>query len=178
VHKKINVNTLAPGFFVPVLVIISLLFFYSQAGSDSQKASNSKVSTSTTNAKTYAVDTSVPGTAVSESSKQLVVHYFMSTYRCPSCIYIEKTTKAVVENVFTTQVKSGRVIFKAINIDEPVNKHYDKDYKLYAQSVILSDVKDGKELRWLNLDKIWKLLNNDKAFQEYIAKEINSYLGE
>ena len=61
---------------------------------------------------------------------------------------------------------------------QPENKHYDKDYKLYAQSVILSDVKDGKELRWLNLDKIWKLLNNDKAFQEYIAKEITGYLGE
>jgi thiol-disulfide isomerase/thioredoxin len=177
-HKKSDVKVHSLGSFLPVFVIIATLFFCSQAGTESLKTSNSKVSSSTTNAKPSTVDTSVPDTAVSENSKQLVVYYFMSTYRCPSCIYIEKTTKAVVENVFASQVKTGRVIFKVINIDEPANKHYDKDYKLYAQSVILSDVKDGKELRWLNLDKIWKLLNNDKEFQEYIAKEINSYLGE
>lgn len=176
--KKCDIKILTHRLFLPVSVIISMLFFCSQAGPDSQKVANTKVSTSASNIKTSAVDTSLAGTAVSENSKQLVVYYFMSTYRCPSCIYIEKTTKSVVENVFATQLKNGRVIFKAINIDEPANKHYDKDYKLYAQSVILSDVKNGKELRWLNLDKIWKLLNNDKAFQEYIAKEINSYLGE
>lgn len=108
----------------------------------------------------------------------LVVYYFMSTYRCPSCIYIEKTTETVVNTVFAEQVKSGRVAFKVINIDEPGNKHYDTDYKLYAQSVILSDVKEGKELRWTNLDKVWKLLNNDTEFKAYVTKEIKTYLGE
>jgi hypothetical protein len=171
--NKINVRVLSSRSFLPVLVIVSTLFFCSQAGPEGQKASNSNVSTSTANAK---VDTTSQTTATSTNNNQLVVYYFMSTYRCPSCIYIEKTTKAVVENVFSSQVKSGRVVFKAINIDEPDNKHYDKDYKLYAQSVILSDVKDGKELRWANLDKVWKLLNNDKAFQDYIAKEISGYL--
>lgn len=178
--KKIDIKILSTRFFLPVSVIITTLFFCSQVGPDSKKASNIKASTSTsvTSAKTAAVDTNSSGTASSENSHQLVVYYFMSTYRCPSCIYIERTTKTVVENTFASQVKSGRMIFKAINIDQPENKHYDKDYKLYAQSVILSDVKDGKELRWINLDKVWKLLNNDKAFQEYIIKEINSYLGE
>ena len=52
-----------------------------------------------------------------KANHQLIVYYFMSTYRCPSCIYIEKTTKAVVENVFASQVKNGRMIFKAINVD-------------------------------------------------------------
>jgi hypothetical protein len=174
--KKNDIRVFSYRFFLPVSVIITMLFFCSQAGPDSQKAANTKTSTSATNAKTVAVDTNTSGTALSENSHQLVVYYFMSTYRCPSCIYIEKTTKSVVESVFASQVETGRMIFKAINIDTPENKHYDKDYKLYAQSVILSDVKDGKELRWLNLDKIWKLLNDDKAFQEYIIKEIKGYL--
>jgi hypothetical protein len=176
--KKNDIKILSHRFFLPVSVIITTLFFCSQAGPDTQKTSNTKASSSVTSVKPAAIDTNSSTTASSENSHQLVVYYFMSTYRCPSCIYIEKTTKTVVEGVFASQVKSGRMIFKAINIDTPENKHYDKDYKLYAQSVILSDVKDGKELRWLNLDKIWKLLNNDKAFQEYIVKEINGYLGE
>jgi hypothetical protein len=111
-------------------------------------------------------------------SKQLIVYYFMSTYRCPSCIYIEKTTESVVNSVFSKYVESGRMVFKTINTDEPVNRHYDTDYKLYAQSVILSEVQNGKEIRWTNLDKVWKLLNNNKEFEGYIAREIKAYLGE
>jgi thiol-disulfide isomerase/thioredoxin len=110
--------------------------------------------------------------------KQLIVYYFMSTYRCPSCIYIEKTTESVVNSVFSNYVKNGRMVFKTINTDEPGNRHYDTDYKLYAQSVILSDIQNGKEVRWTNLDKVWKLLNNDKEFEAYITREIKTYLGE
>lgn len=113
-----------------------------------------------------------------KDGKQLIVYYFMSTYRCPSCIYIEKTTESVVNSVFSNYVKSGRMVFKTINTDEPDNRHYDTDYKLYAQSVILSDVQNGKEIRWANLDKVWKLLNNDKEFEAYITREIKAYLGE
>jgi thiol-disulfide isomerase/thioredoxin len=113
-----------------------------------------------------------------QKNRQLVVYYFMGNYRCPSCMYIEKTTKATVNEVFSDQLKSGRVVFSAINIDEEPNKHYEKDYKLFSQSVIISDIKDGKELRWANLEKVWQLLNDDKRFKEYIIKEIKKYLEE
>jgi len=158
-----------------LLVLISgILFNCSQAGSKEQKQQTGTLAQSST---LKAAETQPPAN-VTTSNHQLVVYYFMSTYRCPSCIYIEKTTESVVKNVFADQVKCGRVVFKAINIDAPDTKHYEKDYNLYAQSVILSDINNGKELRWTNLDKVWKLLNNDKAFEAYIAKEIKNYLGE
>jgi len=157
--------------------LFTLLFLGTLLPGCAQSDSKKQTDTASTQIKSSAADKPASFTA-DTASNQLVVYYFMSTYRCPSCIYIEKTTKSVVTTVFADYVKSGRVVFKAVNIDEPENKHYDTDYKLYAQSVILSDVKGGKELRWTNLDKVWKLLNNDAEFKAYVTKEIKTYLGE
>jgi thiol-disulfide isomerase/thioredoxin len=167
IHRKAQQLT----FFLTLLIIGTL--FPGCVQSDSKKQSD----TASTQIKSTSAD-KPSGFTADAASNQLVVYYFMSNYRCPSCMYIEKTTESVVTTTFADHVKSGRVVFKAVNIDKPENKHYDTDYKLYAQSVILSDVKNGKELRWTNLDKVWKLLNNDAEFKEYVTKEIKTYLGE
>ncbi|MBK6403606.1 MAG: hypothetical protein IPF66_00370 [Holophagales bacterium] len=51
-----------------------------------------------------------------------------------------------------------------------------KDYRLYTKSVVVSEVKDGKEVRWKNLDQVWQLLGSPDAFQEYVEREVRSYL--
>jgi plasmid maintenance system antidote protein VapI len=35
---------------------------------------------------------------------------------------------------------------------------------------------NGKEQQWKNLQKVWELVHNEKAFKEYIHKEIKAYL--
>ncbi len=171
VNNSIHRNAQKLTFFFALLFLGTL--FSGCAQSDSKKQAD----TISTQIKSASAD-KPSGFTADAASNQLVVYYFMSNYRCPSCMYIEKTTESVVTTTFADHIKSGRVVFKAINIDEPENKHYDTDYKLYAQSVILSDVKNGKELRWTNLDKVWKLLNNDEKFKAYVTKEIKTYLGE
>jgi hypothetical protein len=102
----------------------------------------------------------------------------MTTYRCPSCHYIEETTRAALNENFSEQLKSGRMVFKMLNIEEPANEHFVKDYSLYTKSVVLSDQKDGKETRWTNLDKVWQLIRNDAGFKNYIVTQVKAYLGE
>ena len=47
-----------------------------------------------------------------------------------------------------------------------------------AKSVIVSEVTNGKELRWKNLDQVWHLLDDAPGFQAYVEKEVRSFLGE
>jgi hypothetical protein len=122
-----------------------------------------------------AVDSSTGGTADSKG-RQLVVYYFCTTYRCPSCHYIEETTQSTLKEAFADELKSGRVVFKMLNVEEAGNEHYTQDYKLYTKSVVLSDLTDGKQTRWKNLDQVWQLIRNDKGFHDYIVKEVKSYL--
>jgi hypothetical protein len=65
---------------------------------------------------------------------------------------------------------------KAVNVQEPRNNHFIKDYRLYTKSVIVSDILKGKEARWKNLQRVWELVRKDKAFKGYVQKEVEEYL--
>lgn len=132
------------------------------------------------------VETARPSSQTDESSamnnegqnvpRKLIVYYLHGTYRCHSCNKIERLTREAVEQGFANQIDKGRVEIKSLNVEEDENKHFVQDYKLYTKSVILSDLKDNRETRWKNLERVWTLLANDAKFMEYIQNEVNAYL--
>ena len=119
----------------------------------------------------------VKGTVGKTESRQLVVYYFMTTYRCPSCHFIEETTRKAIDESFAKEIQSGRMVFKMVNIEEKGNEHFVDDYKLYTKSVVLSNLKDSKETSWKNLEKVWNLIGKEDQFKEYIVTEVKSLLG-
>ena len=128
-------------------------------------------------AKSAAPNITKADTVISQEARQLVVYYFMTSYRCRSCIFIEGTTRKAVEENFANEIKNGRIVFKMLNIEEPQNKHFADEYGLFTKSVVLSDLKGGKQNKWKNLDQVWNLIGKEDEFKTYIAKEIKSYLG-
>lgn len=128
---------------------------------------------------------STPGSAGGEAStarpdsrRKIVVTYFLTNTRCPSCYKIETFSESAVQTAFVGPLRDGRMEWRTINTDEPRNEHFVKDYKLFTKSVIVSEVVDGKEVRWKNCDKVWDLLDDQKAFESYIVKEVKAYLGD
>ena len=65
-----------------------------------------------------------------------------------------------------------------INTDENDNAHFVDDYKLYTKSLVLSLVKDGKEVKSNNLTKIWEYVRDKQKFYDYVSEEVNNYLKE
>ncbi len=121
-------------------------------------------------------DSSAQGADARQGQRKLIVYYLHTTFRCFSCTKIERLTKEAVGQGFAEQLKKGRIEMKVVNVEEPWNEHFVDDYKLYTKSVILSDILDGKEVKWKNLDQVWTLLNNEGKFIEYIRKEIKTFL--
>lgn len=111
-----------------------------------------------------------------EKSAHIVAYYFHGTARCPTCHRLEKYSKEAIETSFKDALMSGKLEFKIINVDDKGNEHYSNDYQLYTKSLILSLVKDGKQIKWKNLDKIWEYVGNKQKFLEYVTTEINSFL--
>jgi len=91
---------------------------------------------------------------------------------------MEKYAKEAIEGNFKNELDSGKLIFKTINVDEKDNKHYVEDYQLYAKSLVISKVIDGREIGHKNLTKIWEYVRNKDKFLDYVTKEINDYLKE
>jgi len=108
----------------------------------------------------------------------VVVTYFLTDVRCPTCLKIEAYTKEVVETGFADAVADGRVVWRAVNTDEPGNKHFLDDYQLATKSVVVSVRRGGNEVTWKNLAGIWHEVGVKEDFLAYIRTEVAAALGE
>lgn len=121
----------------------------------------------------------VLGQQIEESKNNyIVVYYFHGNFRCYSCHRIEQLSKEAIEHYFRNELDSGKLIFKAVNVEKKENEHFIKDYQLYTKSLIISLVKDNKEVKFHNLTRIWEFLGNKQKFFEYVRDEIAEYLKE
>jgi hypothetical protein len=111
-----------------------------------------------------------------EGSGKVVAFYFHGNYRCSNCKKIEQYSREAIEKYFKDQLKTKRLVFDIINIDLPENKHFTEDYQLYTRSLIIAEFKDGKQVRWKNLTKVWNYLNDRDKFCKYVQSEIQKYL--
>jgi hypothetical protein len=154
-----------------------MLFCFTSCQAGQPKAQNQKVdkATATTTPSVAAVKVDTLKVPVSTKNK-IIVYYFHGTMRCPTCHKLETFAKSEVETSFADAIKSGKLEWKTVNVEEKENEHFNDDYKLYTKSVIVSTVKDGKESSWKNLDKIWEIVHDEGKYREYIKKEVKACL--
>lgn len=108
----------------------------------------------------------------------VVVTYFLTNFRCPTCLKIEAYSREAVERGFAADVAAGRLYWRAVNTDQPANKHFVDDYQLFAKAVVVSRRRGGKEVAWKNLDQIWDLVGQKDVFLAYIRDEVSACLKE
>lgn len=111
-----------------------------------------------------------------QTPSKAVVYYFHGQFRCPSCLRIEEFTRKALQKAFAKELTSGAIVFQPVNIDVPKNEHYNTDYRLTTRSVIISKTNDGKETGWKNLSKVWDYLGDEKAFMNYVIKEVKDFI--
>lgn len=112
------------------------------------------------------------------AANQVVAYYFHGNFRCANCLRIEQYSKEAIEKYFPDELKSGTLVYKVINVEEKGNEHFVKDYRLYTKSLVISLVKDGKEIKSENLAKVWECLGNRNRFHEYVKTSVDAYLKE
>ncbi len=125
-------------------------------------------------------DTERPGDEASsaEADHTVMVYYFYTTKRCPTCRKFEAYTTELVKADFAEQLKSGTLEFHLVKVDETPNGHFIDDYQLTTKSVVIADYRDGEQVRWKNLARIWSLVREKPSFMSYVRDEITDYLGE
>ena len=108
----------------------------------------------------------------------VVAYYFHGTFRCPTCHKLEQYSKEAIEANFKDELSSGKLVFRVINIDEKENQHFVNDYQLYTKSLVISLVKDGKEIKSKNLTKIWDYVGDKQKFIDYVKAGVVDFLKE
>jgi hypothetical protein len=125
-----------------------------------------------------------PGTAATGEAEveagvppdEVVVTYFYFGKRCTACQTIEALSREAVEGGFAEEIEEGTVPWRKVNTDEAGNEHYNDEYELFAKALIVSEIRDGREVRWKNLMDIWKLYKDRDSFIAYVQKEVRASL--
>jgi len=105
-----------------------------------------------------------------------IIYYFHTTSRCYSCKLLEDYTIDAININFKDELENNTLVWSAINVDEAVNKHYIDLFKLYSKSIVLAKYENGNLKDYINLEKVWQLLRQEKAFKDYIKSEINNFI--
>lgn len=90
------------------------------------------------------------------TSEMLTVYYFHGTQRCMTCNAIEKLTREAVG-------ESEGVQFVSVNMDDPQNEHFIKDFQLVSRVVVMEH---GDKFE--KFDRVWQLVRNPEDFTAYI----------
>ena len=113
-----------------------------------------------------------------KANYKVVAYYFYGNKRCVSCQKIEAWTGLAIQEAFEDEIEKERLVWKPVNVDEPENNHFIKDYELVTKSVVLSKLKDGTQESWKNLDRVWELLQSQDRFIKYIQGEMVDFMGD
>jgi hypothetical protein len=105
------------------------------------------------------------------------IYYFHHTLRCNTCLSIEALARAAVKEHFADELAAGRVAWQAVNIEQPANEHFERDFELKTQSLVLTEFAHGPCVRWKNLPEVWNLVENEPAFADYVRRELLEFGG-
>ena len=106
----------------------------------------------------------------------MIAYYFHGKFRCASCVKIEALSRKAVTEGFPDELKSGRLRFLDVNVDEAQNRHFIAEYQLSSQSLILVAIRDGRQVRWQNMEKVWTLLDSEREFIPYVRDGVSGFL--
>jgi hypothetical protein len=114
--------------------------------------------------------------AQSTVQHKVIAYYFHTNARCDTCIKIEQYSHEAIENGFPYELKNGTLEMRVVNYEQPENRHFMKEYKLVSKSLVLVNLVDGKQTKWMNLKLVWQLTGRKDAFLNYVRKEVRGYL--
>jgi len=108
----------------------------------------------------------------------IIVYYLHFTKRCATCNKIEELSHKAIREKFAEELGNGSLFWKTVNVEEPGYTHFEEEYQLISQSLILVDAREGRNRKWKNLDQIWELVWQENQFLDYVEREINKFLKE
>ena len=115
--------------------------------------------------------------AQSPQKDRVEVIYFHGKQRCATCMAIEKNTREVINSLFANELRSGKVVFKTVDISTPEGEKIADKYEVTWSSLFVNKWKNGKETR-NNLTEFGfgNARKNPDAFKKGLADKIHQSL--
>lgn len=118
-----------------------------------------------------------PGPDPMPETDRVDVVYFHRANRCYSCIYTEEQTRYTLETYFANELNSGKLTFKAVNLQDASNAAIIKKYGAYTSQLFINTVTGDTE-HIEHVLEIWQFIGNNEAFSSVIRNKVMKALEE
>lgn len=111
------------------------------------------------------------------ATHKVVAYYLHSTQRCSTCLKIERVAADTLKTRFADELQRGELEWYALNMEQAPNEHFVSDYALVTSSLVIVDLRDGRQHDWTNMERVWELVHDDQAaLADYVAAQVRAYL--
>lgn len=110
---------------------------------------------------------------IASSTDKIEVYYFHFTSRCVTCKTVEAEAKKDIETLYPEQVKSDKITFQAINLDESSSKEIAEKLGVSGQTLLI--VKGDQKINITN-EGFMNARNNPDKFREIIKEKIDKLI--
>jgi thiol-disulfide isomerase/thioredoxin len=116
-------------------------------------------------------------TKISNSTVDRVeVVHFHGDQQCTSCIEVGNLAEETVKEYFPGELASGKLSFRHINYDDPVNKDIVASYGVTGSSLWITSYDETGVHRLQDMD-VWYLTGDKEKYKAYLARTISESLG-
>jgi len=101
------------------------------------------------------------------TAQKVEVYYFHFTRRCMTCNAVEAESKKALESLYPNLMKSGKITFKGINLDDESSKAIAEKLEVGGQSLLI--VKGSKKVDLTSQGFMYAKSNPEKLKAEIKA---------
>lgn len=112
------------------------------------------------------------------SVNKIEVIDFHSTHRCKTCNAIEANTRYTLEKYYAKELKSGKIVFKTINVDDDENYEVARKFGATSTALFLYTIRNGKGRKVNLTDFAFLNGNNQGKFSEGLKAQIDKQLAK
>jgi hypothetical protein len=113
-----------------------------------------------------------PAPAIADNG-EVEVYYFHMTLRCTTCKTVEAEARKNIEMLYSDQVKTGKVSFTALNLEEPTGKSVGEKLGVNSQTLLI--VKGDQKINITNEGFLYAVSQPQK-FTEVMKLKIDPLL--
>jgi hypothetical protein len=107
---------------------------------------------------------------VASTNSDVEVYYFHMTTRCVTCKTVEAEAKKNIEMLYADQVKSGKISFTALNLEETTGKSLGEKLGVNSQTLLI--VKGDQKINITNEGFLYAVSQPQK-FTEVMKSKID-----
>ncbi len=120
-------------------------------------------------------DGSVQASMSCVPAERVDVVHFHATQQCISCTAVGRLAKETLEEKFSEEMESERVVFRDINGELPENRDIVFQYQARGSSLFVNALSQGQD--HIEEDAtVWRLYANEEQYKQYFEQKIRDLL--